>query len=103
MKRIVTLAITLFFVGNTLFAQDDNSDILKNKKGEVILPEAGDYAIGVSATPFINLVGNLFKINSAAPFTNPMSWNFVDGTNAIYGKYFLNEKTAIRAAVRLEW
>ncbi len=101
MKRLLTLAIALLLAGNTVFAQDDNNDVLKNKKGEVILPQAGDYAIGVSATPFINLVGNLFKINSAAPFNNPLAWNFVDATNAIYGKYFVNENTAYRFAIRL--
>ena len=101
MKRLFTLMLALVVFGNISFAQDENGDVLKNKKGEIILPQAGDYAIGVSATPFINLAGNLFKINSAAPFNNPLSWNFVDGTNAIYGKYFLSDNTAIRGAVRL--
>ncbi len=93
--------LALIVFGNISFAQDENNDVLKNKKGEVILPQAGDYAIGVSATPFINLVGNLVKINSAAPFANPLSWNFINATNAIYGKYFLSDNTAIRTAVRL--
>ncbi len=102
MKKLFTLMLALVVLGNISFAQDGNSDVLKNKKGEVILPQAGDYAIGVSASPFINLFGNLVKINSAAPFNNPLSWNFVNGANnAIYGKYFLSDNTAIRAAVRL--
>ncbi len=100
MKRLLVLAIALFLAGNVVWAQDDNNDVLKNKKGEVILPQAGDYAIGVSATPFVNLVGNLFKINSAVPFNNPLAWNFVDASNAIYGKYFLSDNRAIRMSVR---
>jgi len=100
MKKLMTLVLATLVFANFIMAQEENNDVLKNKKGEVILPEAGDYAIGVSATPFINLVGNLFKINSAAPFNNPLSWNFVDGSNAIYGKYFLTENTAVRAGVR---
>ncbi len=101
MKKLFTLIIALV-VSYTTFAQDENNndDVLKNKKGEVILPQAGDYAIGVSATPFINLVGNLIKINSAAPFTNPLSWNFVDPLNTIFGKYYLTDNTAIRASIR---
>jgi len=102
MKKALVLVLFFLFVSNLMFAQEGDNEILKNKKGQVILPEAGDYAIGVSATPFIDLVGNLIKINSAGVFTSPLTWNFVDPvTNAIYGKYFVNDQTAYRFAFRI--
>jgi hypothetical protein len=102
MKKLFVLMLAIIVSGSIVFAQESgNDDVLKNKKGEVILPQAGDYAIGVSSTPFINLVGNLVKINSATPFVSPLAWNFISADNAIYGKYFMTNNTAIRAAVRL--
>jgi hypothetical protein len=76
-------------------------DVLKSKQGVPILPEAGDYAIGIDATPIFNFFGNMVKINSGAAFNDPAAWNFVDGTNAIYGKYFKDAETAYRVSLRL--
>ncbi|MEJ6680882.1 MAG: hypothetical protein QNL21_02200, partial [Flavobacteriales bacterium] len=55
-----------------------------SKKGESMLPEAGDYAIGFDAAPFLNYVGNF--LNSGA--TSPTA-DFMTGYDAaITGKYF---------------
>lgn len=78
-----------------------SGDCLKSKKGCTVLPEAGDWALGIDATPIFNLVGNLIKINSGAAFTDPSSFNFMDGSNAIYGKYFTDEHSAYRGKVRI--
>ena len=78
-----------------------NAQELKSKAGVPILPEAGDYAIGIDATPIFNFFGNMIKINSGAAFADPAAWNFVDGTNAIYGKYYKDAETAYRVTVRL--
>lgn len=97
MKKLSVLFSVMFLVTLVLNAQEE----LKNKKGEVILPEAGDYAIGIDATPIFNFFGNFVKINQAAAFADPSSWSFVDNTNAIYAKYFVDNQTAYRAVVRL--
>jgi hypothetical protein len=92
MKKIITtLALALSF---TAFAQDG----LTSKKGEPILPEAGDWAIGIDATPFLDYAGNFFgKQNSnTAP-----TWNFQSWNSMILGKYFVEEKKAYRAGIRL--
>jgi hypothetical protein len=95
MKNLLSIAIaTLLFVATTN-AQETTQ--LVSKKGVPILPQAGDYSIGVDATPFINYFGNLanggWGNNEGAGFQTTMP-------NAITGKYFLSDKTALRAMFR---
>lgn len=74
-----------------MFAQD-----LTSKKGETILPEADDWAIGFDAAPFLNYVGNF--LNSGA--TSPTA-NFTNSGLAITGKMFVDANTAYRGRVRI--
>jgi hypothetical protein len=92
MKKSIALVAMAFGV-TSAFAQD-----LTSKKGEPILPEAGDYAISVDATPFLNYVGNFFgkTNNNVAP-----SWNYFTTNQTIVGKYFKDAKTAYRVGIRL--
>lgn len=76
-----------------------NAQDLTSKKGVPILPEKGDYAIGIDAIPFFQYVGNMFNGNAFNPgpafnFTSP-------NPMTIYGKYFKDAKTAYRAYVRI--
>ncbi len=89
--------MTAVLFSTIMFSQEEEvaTDKVVNKHGISILPEAGDFAIGIDASPIFNLVGNLVKINSGGSFNDPMSFNFVQG-NGIYGKYFLSENTAVR-------
>jgi len=77
----------------SLSAQD-----LVSKKGEVFLPESGDWAISADATPFLDYVGRLLSNAGAnSPtmgYTNGYPW-------AIRGKMFKDENTAYRAGIRL--
>jgi hypothetical protein len=89
-----SLLIASVFAASSVFAQD-----LTSKKGEPILPEAGDWAISFDATPFLNYFGNMFNgtAGNAVPtagYTNGYPW-------AIKGKMFKDEKTAYRAGLRL--
>ena len=92
MKKSIALVAMAFGVSSA-FAQD-----LTSKKGEPILPEAGDYAISVDATPFLNYLGNFFgkTNNNVAP-----SWNYFTQNQTIVGKYFKDAKTAYRVGIRL--
>jgi len=92
MKKSV-LALALAFGVTTAFAQD-----LTSKKGEPILPEAGDWGIGIDANPFLDYAGNFFGKSSAN--VSP-SWNFMTNNQTISGRYFADEKTVYRGAVRL--
>jgi hypothetical protein len=70
---------------------------LVSKKGEAYLPQAGDWSVGVDATPFLNYAGNLF---SSAGNTAPTQ-NFLNATQTIIGKYFVTDKMAYRGILRI--
>ena len=92
MKK-TSLVVALALGVSSAFAQD-----LTSKKGELILPEAGDWGISVNATPFLNYIGNFIGGNglNAAPTINFLSTN-----QTIMGKYFVDAQTAYRAGVRI--
>lgn len=88
--------IAVFFSTIMFSQEDETTNNVVNKKGIAILPQAGDFAIGIDASPVFNLVGNMVRINDfTGPFSDPMSFNFVQG-NSIYGKYFLTDNSAVR-------
>lgn len=89
-KSILVVALTCGISG--AFAQD-----LTSKKGEPILPEAGDWAISMSADPIFTYLGNAF--NGSQDHAGPNT-NFL-GNQTIIGKKFIDEKNAYRVIVRL--
>ena len=84
MKKIILSAFAVCAFG---FA---NAQDLKSKKGENILPEAGDWAISFVAKPFIDYTGKVLGGNAVTPDSKSP----VD--NAFVGKKFIDAKTAIR-------
>jgi hypothetical protein len=103
MKKKV-LFVAALFVAATTFAQDG----LTSKKGEAILPEAGDWAIGFDAMPFLNYGGNLLNGNTGNSFGGaswtPQNTNSLIGaapTWGIYGKMYKDEHTAYRGTLRI--
>ena len=92
MKKSIALVALAFGVTNA-FAQD-----LTSKKGEPFLPEAGDYAVSIDATSFLDYAGNFFGKQNK---NNAPTWNFLNGNSTITGKYFKDATTAYRVGVRL--
>ncbi len=92
MKKSI-LALALAFGVTTAFAQD-----LTSKKGEPILPEAGDWGLGIDADPFLTYAQGIFGKSSNT--ANP-TWNFFTNNQTITGRYFSDEKTVYRGAIRL--
>ncbi len=95
MKTKLSIIAVALFITIGLQAQTQ----LVSKKGVPILPEAGEYMIGIDATPFFSYMGNMFNGNTTnfAPSfgftaTNPLS---------LYGKYMVDDKTAYRGILRL--
>lgn len=80
-------------------AQDASNEPLKNKKGILILPQTGEWGLGVAANPFLSYAGNALNGNTF----NNTSFGFTSnpaniGNNlAIFGKYVKNESTHYRA------
>lgn len=100
MKKTV-FVISLAFVVSSAFAQDLTSKTkdLTSKKGELILPEAGDWAISMNVDPIFQFVGNAFS-GSNAVNTAP-GVGFLNGNQTIIGKMFIDEKSAYRVLVRI--
>ncbi len=102
MKKFIVSALCVMSV-LVLSAQEsttqrpDNASVT-NKFGHHILPVAGDYALGIDATPFFKYLGNMFNGNAGndAP-------TFSGFGTQIYGKYFLSDNTALRARLSFDF
>jgi len=84
------ILLTMMLGGATVFAQD-----LTSKKGETMLPEAGDWAVQFDAAPFLNYAGNLFNAGATAPGATWIN------TGTIAGKYFKDASTAYRVKLNI--
>lgn len=99
MKK-VTMILCAVFVSSLMMAQDG----LVSKRGINILPEAGEWAIGIDASPIFEYVGNIFNgtmDNSAPVFQSNSEYQGVPGGFAICGKMMVDANTAYRARVRV--
>jgi hypothetical protein len=94
MKRIIlTAVLAISTVG--MFAQTSGGG-LTSKKGEVYLPESGDWAIGFDANPFLTYFGQFLGNANVAPQAG-----FLNSNQTIIGKYFVDDHTAYRALIRI--
>lgn len=89
-KSILAFAV---LIGASAFAQN-----MESKNGEAYLPQSGDWALGIDATPFLNYVGNLIGGNDGN--TAP-TWNYLTTNQTISGKYFVEDDMAYRASLRI--
>lgn len=100
-KVLIILGMTLSVSG--LFAQGGTSSTtssgaITDKKGEMYLPQAGDWAICMDATPWLDYFGNFFHGTGLTPAPTAA---FLNGNNTLIGKYFVDDHTAYRALIRI--
>jgi len=108
MKKKV-LIVSALMISVFSFAQEGGDEVVKNKKGHEILPKQGDIALGFNAVPAFDLILNTLRyvsiMGNSAPAAVNQAANTVQYTsnqnNMIYGKYFLDAKTAIRVRIGL--
>lgn len=105
MRKFSILLVALMFTVN-IFAQenDKNGEVnMMSKRGEYILPVEGDFALGINAIPLVNYFGNLFngKTNNSASFDAMDWWTGLVNSPVLMGKYYLSDKTAIRAGLTI--
>jgi hypothetical protein len=93
MKRKLLIVCAFVGMGTFLNAQ---TTMVKNDKGQVVTPEAGDWALGADASPILGYIGNMFNGSTANSLSNAFVKN-----NAIFGKYFVDENTAYRGSLRI--
>lgn len=90
MKKIC-FACSIIFLSFHSYSQD-----LQNKKGQNILPEAGNWAVGFDVIPLLKYAGNLFY--SSGDSTGDFSLKY---PLAFTGKYVKNAKLSYRVGLRL--
>ncbi len=90
-----TITLILIFIGTSFFAFAQEEPLL-SKKGRVILPEKGDFAVGLSANPFFDYAGNLLSSSG----NNTLRSRLLDN-NVFFSKYFISDKLALRLKLRL--
>jgi hypothetical protein len=90
--KIKILSILFLAVTLTVSAQEGDS-VLKSKAGIPILPKKGDWAIGASALPYLEYLGNMFN--------NTQNNTLKLGNTTLYGRYFLEDSKALRFALSI--
>ncbi len=71
MKKIIA-ALSIGAAVFSVSAQSESPSGLVSKRGIPLLPEAGEYSIGIGASPFLSFLGN--SMNNSF-FNNDPSWN----------------------------
>jgi hypothetical protein len=96
MKKL--LILMMIFCAIQVSAQPQNENVLVSKTGKIILPEGGEYAVGISTNPLISFVGNMFNEKE----NNNFYIQSLGGTT-IYGKYFASPQMAWRAKIYVNY
>jgi len=107
MKKLICIATLFLSTICISFAQTDTTTTTTNSglssdEGITILPEEGEWGLGISANPFLTYLGNFFNQagNNGAP-----SYAFVQNpfnSLALYGKLMKDENTAFRARFQFD-
>lgn len=96
MKYLYSIMALFIVAGYSANAQDTQEDRPLTKDKKEILPEEGDIALGIQASPFLDYVGNFLNGNS-----NNNSPYFSGTNNTIFVKKFTSNTTAIRLSLNL--
>jgi hypothetical protein len=108
MQKIFILS--LFFLASLGHAQIQDSTRAKkkeetkpfqqfyNRNGSSVLPEKGDWAVGIDAMPALLYLGNLFSDSLSAKPSAAFTGGF---PMSISGKYFIDNREVYRARLRI--
>ncbi|NOQ27113.1 MAG: hypothetical protein GQ564_17270 [Bacteroidales bacterium] len=99
MRKFLLLILFILTIPS-LRAQDSTNYQTYNKKGIAMLPEKGDWVIGIDATPFIDYIGNIALI-SDQPNDAPEFAFTAQRPGQLFGKYYLKDNKALRLGLRL--
>jgi hypothetical protein len=97
MKKIIGVSLALVF-SVASFSQNEQ---IQNKNGVDMMPEAGEWGVGMNALPVLNYIGNAFNGNTGN--FNMGGNKFVNywAGNTLFGKYMLSDDNAVRAQLRV--
>ena len=92
MKKSI-LAVAVLLGTSATFAQD-----LTSERGENYLPEAGDWAVSIDASPLLGYIQGIFGSEGTG---SGGEWSFLNGNNVITGKYFTADDMAYRGGINI--
>lgn len=107
MKKILSILLLATFSLSIMAQEATPQKAFDSSNPSEYLPQTGNFAIGFSANPFINYIGNFFngstannynfaEIGGQPLFTNELGAGVQYPVVSITGKYLTNETTAIR-------
>lgn len=96
MFRLFLILGFAFFISTA--QSQNNQEPLTGKKGQIILPEKGDIAIGVNLIPFFYWLGNAANANNNNLYAGNNKFFQIFGNSVVIGKYMLADKMAFRWA-----
>lgn len=97
MKKILGVSLALVFSAAS-FAQNEQ---IQNKNGVDMMPEAGEWGVGMNALPIINYIGNAFNGNTSNFNMNGNKFVNYWAGNTLFGKYMLSDDNAVRGHLRV--
>lgn len=97
MKKIIGVSLALV-LSAVSFAQNEQ---IQNKNGVDMMPESGEWGVGMNALPVINYIGNAFNGNTGNFNMNGNKFVNYWAANTLFGKYMLSDNNAIRAQLRI--
>ncbi|MFM9056292.1 MAG: hypothetical protein ACKOQY_06335 [Bacteroidota bacterium] len=92
MKHLFTFVLLMGIIG---ISQAQNE--IRNKKGVLVTPEAGEFSVGIDAVPFLRFAGSLFNDGSSPPSNDFTAGNPL----TITGRYMKTADFAYRGKLRL--
>jgi len=96
-NSIKSLILTLALVFGTIFANAQCTEQCKSKNGTPILPEAGEYSIGIDAVPVLNYFGNFFSNSGSTAAVG------FQQAGVITGSYMKTANTAYRGKLAINF
>jgi len=78
-------------------SSSSNNPQIQNKSGVDIMPVKGEFAIGMSANPFLQFAGNLFGLTGS---NTALSQNKFFQGSQLFAKYMLSDDNAVRLRFR---
>lgn len=99
MKNVIITVFAFVLLTNVALAQDTESSPILSRKGQPLLPETGEWGLGISADPFLRYTGNFLSgstsVNNEPSFGYPE--NVIGNNIALFGKKIIDANTAYRA------
>lgn len=78
---------------------EEETEPLRGKKGQLILPEKGNIGLSVNVVPLFHWLGNSFNANSSNLYASGNRFFNILGSSVIMGRWMTSDKNALRVAL----